>query len=57
MALIANATNMKKLDDLKAKEAAEEAQKLDHYKEIAEKLAGKTLKIGAKAGTTGKNIR
>ncbi len=54
LALIANATNMKKLDDLKAKEDAAEAAKVDVYKDIATKLEGKTLNIGAKAGTSGK---
>ena len=54
LALIANATNMKKLDDLKAKEDAAESAKVDVYKDIATKLEGKTLKIGAKAGTSGK---
>lgn len=54
LALIANATNMKKLDELKAKEAAAETAKVDDYKAIAAKLADKTLKIGAKAGTSGK---
>ena len=54
LALIANATNMKKLDDLKAKENAVEAAKVDVYKDIATKLEGKTLNIGAKAGTSGK---
>ena len=54
LALIANATNMKKLDDLKSKEDAAEAAKVDVYKDVATKLEGKTLKIGAKAGTSGK---
>jgi len=54
MAIIANAKNMKKLDDLKAKEAAVEAAKVDEYKAMATKLEGQTLKIGAKAGTSGK---
>ena len=54
LALIANATNMKKLDDLKAKEEAAEAAKVDVYRDIATKLEGKTLNIGAKAGTSGK---
>ena len=54
LALIANASNMKKLDDLKAKENAAEAAKVDVYRDIATKLEGKTLKIGAKAGTSGK---
>ena len=54
MAIIANAKNMKKLDDLKAKEAAEESAKVDVYRDMATKLEGKTLRIGAKAGTSGK---
>ena len=54
LALIANATNMKKLDDLKSKENAAESAKIDVYRDIATKLEGKTLKIGAKAGTSGK---
>ena len=54
LALIANATNMKKLDELKAKEAAAETAKVDEYKAVAAKLDGQTLKIGAKAGTSGK---
>ena len=54
LALIANASNMKKLDDLKAKENAAEAAKVDVFRDIATKLEGKTLKIGAKAGTSGK---
>jgi len=54
LALIANASNMKKLDDLKAKENAAEAAKVGVYRDIATKLEGKTLKIGAKAGTSGK---
>ena len=54
LALIANDTNKRRLEDLKRREAASEAKKLDVYKEMAEKLQGQTLKIGAKAGTSGK---
>ncbi len=54
MAVIANATNMKKLDDLKAKEEAERAARLSEFQEIADKLKDVTLKIGAKSGTSGK---
>jgi len=54
LAIIANAPNMKKLDELKAKEDAVETAKVDEYKAIATKLEGETLKIGAKAGTSGK---
>lgn len=54
MAVIANATNMKKLDDLKAKEEAERAARLSEFQEVADQLKGQTLKIGAKSGTSGK---
>lgn len=54
LAIIANATNMEKLNTLKEKEDAEEAAKLGVYQEIADRLKGQTLKIGAKAGTSGK---
>lgn len=54
MAVIANASNMKKLDRLKAKEEALEAAKVGEYQALAETLKEKVLKIGAKAGTSGK---
>jgi len=52
--LLANASNMKRLAEFKKREERSEMAKLDIYKEIAEKLAGQTLKIGAKAGKEGK---
>ena len=52
--VIANATNRKKLDVLKDEEAKKEAARLDEYKEMATQIAGKTVKIGVKAGTSGK---
>lgn len=52
--VIANATNLKKLDDIKAKEDAEIAARLSDFQELADQLKGKTLKIGAKSGTSGK---
>ena len=52
--VIANATNLKKLDDLKAKEDAEIAARLSEFQELADQLKDKTLKIGAKSGTSGK---
>ena len=54
LALIANDTNMRRLDDLRRREAKKENALLDHYKEILTTLEGKILKIGAKAGTSGK---
>lgn len=54
MAIIANKTNRKRLADLVRQEDTRQAKMVGHYQEIAEKLKGKVLKIGAKAGTSGK---
>lgn len=54
LGIIANPTNRARLEELKKQEASREAKMLDHYKEIAEKLKDTVLKVGAKAGTTGK---
>jgi large subunit ribosomal protein L9 len=54
LAMVANETNLGKLEKLKEKEAAEFAKALDHFKDIAEKVSGAMLKIGAKTGTSGK---
>lgn len=54
MAVIANAKNKEKLDAILADIEAKEAARVDDYKVIAEKLNGQTLKIGVKAGTSGK---
>ena len=54
MAIIANETNLKRLDDLKRRENAQAAKMVAAAQEIANQLEGKVLKIGAKAGTSGK---
>jgi large subunit ribosomal protein L9 len=54
VAVIANKDNLKKLETLKAEEEAKEAARLEEYKAIAAKIEGQTLKIGVKAGTSGK---
>ena len=54
MAIIANATNLKKLEEIKEKEAAELAARISEFQAIADQLEGKVLKIGAKAGQSGK---
>ncbi|MFT5169098.1 MAG: large subunit ribosomal protein L9 [Saprospiraceae bacterium] len=54
LAIIANKTNRLRLDELKKEEGAQEAQLVGVYQEMADKLKGKTIKIGAKAGTSGK---
>lgn len=54
MALVANTTNKAKLEKLRADEAAHEAERIADYKVLAAKLDGQVLRIGAKAGTSGK---
>ena len=54
MALVANATNKAKLEKLRVEAAAHEADRITEYKALAAKLEGQILRIGAKAGTTGK---
>ena len=54
LALVANTVNKAKLDKLRAEEAAHEAERIAEYKTMAAKMEGQVLKIGAKAGTTGK---
>ncbi len=54
MALVANATNRAKLEKLRVEAASHEADRIADYKVLAAKLEGQVLKIGAKAGTTGK---
>jgi len=54
LALVANATNRAKLEKLRADEASHEADRITDFKALAAKLEGQVLRIGAKAGTTGK---
>ena len=54
LAIIANKGNLARLAELKRQEEVRENKLLSHYQEIAEKLQGTTLKIAAKAGTSGK---
>ena len=54
LALINNDTNSRRLADYRNREDRAESKKLDVYQAVADKLKGKTLKIGAKAGTSGK---
>lgn len=54
LAVNANAVNRTKRDQIIAQEEARETARLDDYKAMAAKLEGQTLKIGVKAGTTGK---
>ena len=54
MALIANRTNRRRLADLQRRENAMNEKRLGSYEQMAEKLKDAVLKIGAKAGTSGK---
>ncbi|GJM36398.1 MAG: 50S ribosomal protein L9 [Saprospiraceae bacterium] len=54
MAIVANATNRARLDALRAKEEAEVQKLIGAFQAIADQLEEQTLKIGAKAGTSGK---
>ena len=54
LAVIANGANMAKLDEIIAKEQAAEAQRIDEYKAMATKMEDFVLKIGVKAGASGK---
>ena len=54
MAVIANVTNKGKLEKILSDIDAKETAHIDDYKALAEKLEGQTLKIGVKAGTSGK---
>lgn len=53
-AVIANASNRKKLEKLIEEERAKENARIDDYKEMATTIKGQTLQIGVKAGTSGK---
>ena len=54
MAIIANKPNLAKLDEIKRKEMEELEKRLSEFQDIADKLKTKKLKIGAKAGQSGK---
>jgi large subunit ribosomal protein L9 len=54
LAIVANTANLNKLAELKRQDARRESKRLDDYKNIAAQLEGKVLRIGAKAGTSGR---
>ena len=53
-ALIANASNRKRLEHLTALDEAREGARLSEYQAMSEKLEGQTLRIPMKAGANGK---
>mgnify|MGYP006272868135 CR=1 FL=1 len=54
LALVANEQNRAKLEELKRREAEVEAKRVAEYQAIADKVKDVVLKIGQKAGTSGK---
>ncbi|SRR6056297_569736 len=54
LAVIANDSNRKRLAELIKREEHHAEKMLDEYKELADKLDSIVLKIGAKAGASGK---
>ena len=54
MAIVANKDNRSRLDELKRKEAELEEARMAEFEAVAQQLEGQVLKIGAKAGTSGK---
>lgn len=54
LALTANKSNMGRLNEMVRREEAQEQKKLDVYQDVAKQLEGKTLRIIAKAGASGR---
>jgi len=54
MAIVANQANRNRLEGLKRREGAVAAKRIAEFQALANSIAGKSLKIGAKAGTSGK---
>lgn len=54
LAVNANAVNRKKREAIIAEEEAIELARLDEYRKVAAQIEGQTLKVGVKAGTSGK---
>lgn len=54
LAIIANKTNRDTLDDRVRRQRDAEDRRIEQFKAIAAQLDGQVLKIGAKAGTSGK---
>jgi large subunit ribosomal protein L9 len=54
MGVIANKTNRAKLAELRAKDARKAEKEIAVHQDIIDRLNGEIIKIGAKAGTSGK---
>lgn len=53
-ALMATKSNRKRLQEMRRQEELRQEKKMESFEEIAERLQGVILKIGAKTGTSGK---
>lgn len=54
LAIVANKPNLARLEGLKKQAAKKEGILIEQYRAIAAKMAGKSLKISAKAGESGR---
>jgi len=54
LALVANRSNRARLAEMRRREEALELRKLGEYQAIADKIKGQVLRIGAKAGESGR---
>ena len=54
LAMVANKANRAKIDEIKSKEAELQADRLEEAKVLSAKIEAATIKIGAKAGESGK---
>lgn len=54
MALLANKSNMRRLEEYRRREEAQMRRLLEEAQQLASQLEDKVLKIGAKVGTSGK---
>lgn len=54
MAVVANASNVKHIEEIKKQQSAKLKKQLEELKQTVESLQNKTIKIGAKAGSNGK---
>lgn len=54
LALVANRANRARLAEMRRREEALESRKLGEYQAVADKIKGQVLRIGAKAGESGR---
>ncbi|MEM6877586.1 MAG: 50S ribosomal protein L9 [Bacteroidota bacterium] len=54
LAIIASQSNLGRLAEMTRREEAQEQKRLDEYRAMANKVTGQTLKVGAKASSSGR---